>query len=287
MIVGLDHIVLLCPSIDEGIAVYETLLGREADWRSQDQGGGASAYFQLDNMALELVAPAGGGPLTRRLHALLERDGPGLQSIVFASDKLEDDHRLFERRALKPDEIQPGESIDIGKSRDRRWARFRLDEETTAGVKVFVLQRDRADPLIAAPAPGAAAMTGLDHVVINTANPDRSVAIYGGRLGLRMALDRSNAEWDARLIFFRFGGVTVELVHKLSGGITPRPDRLYGLTWRTADIEAAHARLSKAGLAVSEIRPGRRPATRVFTVKDGTMNVPTLILGEDSSSSGP
>jgi hypothetical protein len=31
-------------------------------------------------------------------------------------------------------------------------------------------------------------------------------------------------------------------------------------------------------IEVSEIRTGRKPGTRVFTVKDGTLGVPTLVL---------
>ncbi len=72
MITGLDHVLLVCPSIDDGEAAYSSLLGREPDWRSQDTGGSATVIFQLGNTALEIMAPAGGGPLARRLHALIE-----------------------------------------------------------------------------------------------------------------------------------------------------------------------------------------------------------------------
>ena len=85
MITGIDHILLLCSSIEAGVATYETLLGRPADWRSTDSAGSSSAFFQLENLAVELIAPSGDGPMTQRLKQLLERDGPGLQSLVFAS----------------------------------------------------------------------------------------------------------------------------------------------------------------------------------------------------------
>jgi hypothetical protein len=101
---------------------------------------------------------------------------------------------------------------------------------------------------------------------------------------LRLALDRSNADWDMRLMFFRTGALTVELAHRLSAGVGNQPDRLYGLSWRVADIDAAHARLVRAKLAVSDVRQGRRPGTRVFTVKDGTINTPTLILSAEPAS---
>jgi hypothetical protein len=47
------------------------------------------------------------------------------------------------------------------------------------------------------------------------------------------------------------------------------------------DIDAAHARLVAAGFDVSEIRTGRRPGTRVATVRGETHGVATLVLGPD------
>jgi hypothetical protein len=86
-----------------------------------------------------------------------------------------------------------------------------------------------------------------------------------------------------RLMFFRIGGLTIELAHKLTGGIGNQPDKLWGLSWKVPDLEAAHARLIAQNIAVTSIRPGRRAGTRVFSVRDKTMNVPTLVLSEASS----
>ena len=36
--------------------------------------------------------------------------------------------------------------------------------------------------------------------------------------------------------------------------------------------------LAGAGLDVSEVRAGMKPGTRVFTVRDGTCGVPTLMI---------
>ncbi len=283
MITGLDHIVLLASSIDEAEAVYSTLLNREADWRSKDPAGAASVFFQMETMALELIAPTGSGPLSRRLHTLLDQEGPGLQSMVFSSSAIGDTHRLLSRRGLKPEEIQPGESIDPARGAARSWSRFRLSDEATNGVKLFVLQRQPNDPLAYRPA-GDASVATLDHVVINTASPDRALALYGARLGLNLALDRSNADWDARLMFFRTGGLTVELAHRLSKGESAAPDKLWGMSWRVPDIEAAHQRLKAAGLQVSDTRQGRRPGSTVFTLKSGTLDVPTLILASEPAN---
>lgn len=283
MITGIDHIVLLCASIEDAETTYSLLLGREPDWRSKDSAGAASVFYQLETMALELLAPSGSGPVARRLHTLLDQGGPRLESIVFKTGSIADAHRLCARRGLQPDEIATGESIDPERGAARSWSRFRLSDESTNGVKLFVLQRSDNDPMTYNAA-GAAAASTLDHVVINTHAPDRSLALYGARLGLNLALDRSNPDWDARLMFFRTGGSTVELAHRLSKGESHAPDKLWGLSWRVPDIEAVHTRLSAAGLQVSETRQGRRPGSKVFTVKSGTLGIPTLILANEPAN---
>jgi catechol 2,3-dioxygenase-like lactoylglutathione lyase family enzyme len=283
MISRLDHVLLVCQSIDDGEAAYSTLLGREPDWRSHDPAGAASVIFQLQNMALELMAPTGGGPLARRLHGMLDQDGPGLKSIIFGTDDLTSARAMLDRRGLKPEEPVPGESVDPYSGRARYWTRFRLDDALTHGVRTFVLERRLPDPLSCSPH-GPAVVAALDHIVINTANPDRAAALYGARLGLRLALDRSNPDWDMRLQFFRTGDLTVELAHRMSQGVSDKPDRLWGLSWRVPDIEAAHGRLADAGAHVTSVRQGRRPGSRVFTVREGTLNTPTLILSAETGS---
>jgi catechol 2,3-dioxygenase-like lactoylglutathione lyase family enzyme len=279
MITAIDHIVFLCPTIKEGLQTYRLLLGREPDWQSVDSSGIASAYFQLDDIALELIAPHGQSETAVKLRDRLRDQGPGLQSIIFRSDNLEADRRVFERRALKPDDIQTGQSVDIASGRTRKWTRFRINDETSNGVRMFVLQRDVDDPLLVQTS-SSDAINGLDHLVITTANPDKALALYGSRLGLRLTLDLSIAERDMQLLSFKAGDTRIEMSHRISKASPTEPDKLWGITWRTNDIEAAHARMTKSGLNVSEVRKGMSKGTRVFTVRDGTLNVPTLILAD-------
>ena len=85
--------------------------------------------------------------------------------------------------------------------------------------------------------PGAR-LLGLDHVVISTADPERAAALYGARLGLDMALDRTRPDWG-QLMFFRCGDLIVEVVRRPGAGGDPAHDKLWGLSWRVADIDAA------------------------------------------------
>lgn len=274
---GLDHVVIAVRDLDAGVAAYQTLLGRAPSWRADVVGGGAEvALFRLANLAVELMAPAGDGPTAERLRAVLDAHGEGLASLAFSVSDIERAHRRLLRLGLEPEPIAPGESVDRLSGARRTWRRTRASTAATHGVRIFLIQPDSPVPLARSGAAGA--VTGLDHVVVRTPDPERAAALYGARLGLDMRLDRSNPAWGARLLFFRCGDLIVEIAHDLRTGSSAGPDRLWGLSWRVDDAEAARARLAAAGLDVTEVRPGRKPGTRVFSVRDGSCGVPTLML---------
>jgi hypothetical protein len=79
-------------------------------------------------------------------------------------------------------------------------------------------------------------------------------------------------------MFFRCGDLIVEVVKRPVADSDQTHDKLWGLSWRVADIDATRARLVAAGVGVSELRAGRKPGTRVVSVRDGTCGVHTLVL---------
>jgi len=261
LIAGFDHVVIAVRDLAAGVAAYQLLLGREA-LPAIEHDGVATALIVTSNIAVELMAPIGASERARRLQAALDDGGEGLKSLVFAVGDIERAHGRAERVGLAPDAIV---------ERAAAWQSFRGNTERTHGVRLFFMQRD------AAPAPSAAhacGVRGLDHVVIRSPDAERAAALYGARLGLDMRLEREVR--GARLMFFRCGDAIVEIVHDVS--VADAKDRLWGLSWRVADGDAERARLAAAGLDVSEVRQGIKPGTRVFTVRTGTVNVPTLMI---------
>ncbi len=278
MITALDHFVLLCPDLDAALADYTTLLGHTPTWRAEGEGS-ATAIFSLGNTALELMAPRGDGPVADKLRDLTQ-DGAKLTSLVYRSDDIAGDHHLMTRRGLAPSEPVAASSTHLDTDAERNWQRFRIPDDKMAGIKTFILQPDAVLP-IGDVEPGA--VTALDHLVINTPHPERAVATYGARLGLRFALDRTAEQWKTRFLFFRLGGLTLEVIHRLGEDHdASASDSIWGLTWETDDLAAAHARIAAAGLDVSEIRTGRKPGSEVFTVRNGTQDVPTLFIAHTS-----
>jgi catechol 2,3-dioxygenase-like lactoylglutathione lyase family enzyme len=250
MIDRLDHIVLAASLPDATVADCQAVLGRHADGLS----------VQLANTRLEVRAVAEGA-------------ADGLSELVFATSDGAKTERLLGQRALPVVAHADGTP--------------RIAAAATHGVSIALVARTGTDATRPSrPIPGAdeaGCVSGLDHVVIRSPNPERAVALYAGRLGLSLRLDRTEPAWGARLLFFRCGDLIVEVVHDLKSGLGDGPDRLWGLSWRVPDIARAHVRLRAAGVQVSDIRTGRRPGTQVFTVKSRTAGVPTLVLGPASS----
>ena len=128
-----------------------------------------------------------------------------------------------------------------------------------------------------------AAEVAIDHVVVETPDADRAIGLWRDRMGLRLALDRMFPERGLRLVFFRSGGVTLELAAAHPAPtVADGPDRLHGVSYRVTNLGARRERLLRAGVDVSEIRRGMRPGTSVATVRSGTAGVPTLLLEADA-----
>ena len=274
MITGLDHVVVLVGDIAAATKAYETLFARPPAWRSSGDGA-MRVLFTLDNVTLELMSPDGDGATAARIRAVMAEQGEGLASLCFLTNDIAKMHRRLDRLMLKPEPVTEAESRDATTDATLSWKRTRAASEATRGVRLFFLELTKARPLSGRTTAGS--IGAMDHVVIATADPERAAALYGARLGLDMALDRSHPDWG-RLMFFRCGDLIVEVVHRPGKDTDAGHDRLWGLSWRVADIDMVRARLVSSGVDVSDVRIGRKPGTRVLTVRDGTCGIPTLLV---------
>jgi catechol 2,3-dioxygenase-like lactoylglutathione lyase family enzyme len=282
VITGLDHVVILIGDIAAAELAYQTLFARAPAWRNTGDGADR-VLFTLDNMTLELMSPNGDGAAADRIRTVIAEQGEGLASICFRASDITKMHRRLDRLTLKPEPVAHIESRDTISGATLSWKRTRAATEATRGVRLFFLELAKERPLSVRTAP--ASINAMDHVVISTADPERAAALYGARLGLDMALDRSHPDWG-QLMFFRCGDLIVEVVHRPGKDATADKahDRLWGLSWRVADIDATRARLASAGVDVSEVRTGRKPGTRVLTVRNGTCGIPTLLVERTARS---
>lgn len=258
MITAVSHLALAADNVEATAADYELLLDRKAQ-RLRAADGKPLCRFQLSNLAFE-ISPADG-------------HGEGLKSIGFEVVDINGTVRKLTRRGLMIGDISEQAFTMPDGGGMIRWI-AEIAPASTHGVAMSIVET-------AAPAsvqPASSSVSGLDHVVIRSPNPERAVALYGGRLGLDFALDRTNPDWGSRLLFFVCGGVRVEIGHSLAKGVSDLPDSLWGLAWRVSDATETQARLQRAGLNTSDAKAGRRPGSHVLTVRSGTRNVPTIML---------
>jgi catechol 2,3-dioxygenase-like lactoylglutathione lyase family enzyme len=259
MITAVSHLAFAADDVDAATADYELILDRKAE-RLRSADGKPLSRFQLANIAFEISAAAS--------------HGEGLKSIGFEAADIEGTVRKLARRGLVIGDIfeQAFSTSTGGPGMTRRLAE--ITATSTHGVAMSVSETLTPASL----AQAGSTVSGLDHVVIRSPNPERAIALYGGRLGLDFALDRTNQDWGSRLLFFVCGGVRVEIGHSLAKGVSDLPDSLWGLAWRVADASQTQAKLQGAGVETSDAKSGRRPGSQVLTVKSRTRNVPTIML---------
>jgi catechol 2,3-dioxygenase-like lactoylglutathione lyase family enzyme len=258
MITAVSHLAFAADDVEAASADYALLLDRKPQ-RLHTADGKRLDRFQLANVAFE-ISPADGR-------------GEGLKNIAFEAVDIETTLRKLGRRGLGVGAVaeEAFSAIGGGSGMTRRLAE--ISPASTHGVAIAVVET-----LTRPDMGGLRSVSGLDHVVIRSPNPERAVALYGARLGLDFALDRTNADWGSRLLFFVCGGVRVEIGHSLTKGVSDLPDSLWGVAWRVADCTETQARLQAAGVATSDGKSGRRPGSQVLTVRSHTRNVPTIVL---------
>ncbi len=280
MIHALDHVDLVVKDLDAAAEQYTALLGRKPVWLAEANGV-KHVWFQLGNMGLNIMSPTGPGVTGDTVRTRLNSVGEGIYALAFAVRDLAAAAKLIERRGIPASPPSPIRATDPKTGEKRYWNTSVLASTATAGTQIFLTERNEASPPFPMSEPVGderAAVNELDHVIIRTPNPDRAIAIYGGRLGLDLRLDRPNPQLGNRLMFFKVGGAIVEIGAPLRVASTEGIDKFGGFAWRVRNPEMVNARLAQAGRNVSEVRQGRKPGTAIFTVRDGTVGVPTVMI---------
>lgn len=279
MITGIDHIAILVRDFDATVKSYETIFGRAPNWLGA-MPGGRHAWFQFEDMALDIIGSHGSGPEAEASRAEIAKFGDAIWGLGFSVPDLDAATRLFERRGLH---FLPRHTTRTtnASGATRSWEVAVMKRKSANGVALFLVENRPGAPrwpVAAANVPDEEAVSTLDHIVVNTTHPERATALYGARLGLDLRLDRANEQWGARQLFFRCGGAVVEIGASLKVPASDAPDTFGGLAWRVRNPESARVRIAAAGVDVSEVRKGRKPGTSVFTVRNGTGGIPTLML---------
>ena len=276
MLDSVDHIIIAVEDISVSVENYTKILGFPPTWKGVHPGQGTeNALFPLENLYVELLASNGEGPGSDMIKSFIELNGEGLCGIALNTSDIEAARNKLVAEGVDIGNFIEGEGKDEDSGEIRTWKNLFLPFSLTRGLFTFLIQheegsipnhRDEFD----------AAVTRLDHVVINTNDPEGIISLYRDTFGIRLALDQTVEQWGGRMLFFRLNHTTLEVIAKENG--EQPEDSLWGLAWVVTDIRETYARLISEGLEVTDVKEGRKPNTLVATVKSSTCNIPTLLI---------
>ena len=277
MIERLDHLVIAVNDLNSAIESYTKLFGYGPTWRGvHEHLGTAHALFPVENTYLELLASNGEeGAGAAMIKATLELNGEGLAGLVLGTSNINDLKESLLASGLELKDLSLGEGVDSDQGLKRTWKNLFLPFSLTRGMFAFIIQHETGElPLVHGRS--SSTINKLDHVVINTNDPEGFKSLYEDSFGIRLALDQTIEKWGGRMLFFRLNHTTIEVIGKPDED--DPADHLWGLAWSVEDLTATHQRLVEEGIELSEVKAGRKENTLVCTVKSDTCNVPTLLI---------
>ena len=281
MINRLDHLIVSVKDIGIAEDNFTKFFGSEPVWRGEhSELGTINAIYNFSNTYFEILAAKGEGIGATLVKQSIEEKGEGLTGIVLGTDNIQDCENQILNKDFKSSTISNGEGMDFDNGEVRRWKSLFLPSDLTRGLFAFLIQHTEGN----LPLPNKFSDTSvnkLDHVVINTNDPDGFIDVYQDTYGIRLALDQTVEKWGGRMLFFRLNKTTIEVIAKKDENKIE--DKLWGLAWDVEDIKKTHSRLLNEGFEITPVKEGRKPNTLVATVKSNVYNIPTLLIQHLSS----
>ena len=257
MINKVDHIIVAVKDLSEAEESFSILFGSRPVWRGEHpELGTINSIFNFDNIYFELLASNGEGLGAQFIEQTIENDGEGLAGIVLGTNNLESLRENILSNGYEPGTITRGHAEDTENGSTRGWQNLFLPDELTRGLFSFLIQHDQGS-LPHKENISDSSIGKLDHVVINTNDPEGLIEVYRDTFGIRLALDQTVEKWGGRMLFFRLNKTTIEVIAK-EDDQKPR-DSLWGMAWEVKNIEKTHKRLSESGVILTDIKDGRKP----------------------------
>ena len=250
MIKSLDRITYLASSLERAEKTFSSFFDLKPSKRViSAEKNYESLIYIFENMCFEVIEKKDDLSEKNKLYgfSLLSDDLSSIDiSIISEKNNRQEE---FE------DKVQSVKSIDIKQSPD-----FQLLVNEYEN-----LDMDRANENN---------LFALDHLVLTTNKSDDLIDLYEKELGIRLALDQFVEKWGGRMLFFRTGQATIEVIdNKVEGN-----DQFWGLAWKTKDIRKKREYLVENGFNVSDVKDGRKKDTLVATVKFDEIKIPTLLV---------
>ena len=276
MIKSIDHILVAVKDLEKAVRDYSLVFGFGPTWQGNHPSlGTKNALFPLENMYLELIAIDDEGPLAETVNEHLKKNGESIFGLALETDNIDLTKNELSASFNTDLEISDGKGVNNISKDERHWRNIFIPNKLSRGIFTLLIQHTKGI-LPEHDISDESNISRMDHVVINSNDPDGLVDLYGDKYGIRLALDQFVEKWGGRMLFFRTDHTTIEAIGIKKDG--PAEDFLWGLAWTTKDIKKTHKRLVDAGVNVTDIKDGRKPKTLVATIKSHCADVPTLLI---------
>ena len=276
MIKSIDHILVAVKDLEKAVRDYSLVFGFGPTWQGNHPSlGTKNALFPLENMYLELIAIDDEGPLAETVNEHLKKNGESIFGLALETDNIDLAKNELSASFNTDLEILDGKGVNNISKDERYWRNIFIPNKLSRGIFTLLIQHTKGI-LPEHDISDESNISRMDHVVINSNDPDGLVDLYGDKYGIRLALDQFVEKWGGRMLFFRTDHTTIEAIGIKKDG--PAEDFLWGLAWTTKDIKKTHKRLVDAGVNVTDIKDGRKPKTLVATIKSHCADVPTLLI---------
>jgi catechol 2,3-dioxygenase-like lactoylglutathione lyase family enzyme len=289
MLSSLDHIVLAVRDLDSAAAAYAGVLGRAPSWRGTHPAlGTRNVLFSCGSVYLELLAAtAASTPVTDALLETLGERDERLFALALGVHDIDTAVAAAQAGGLRVTHAVAGEGVDERGARRRTWRSAFVDPDSVRGLRLLLIQHTSPPDTLPHGEPAGAEVSiwsGLDHVVMFTADLDASRALWVERFGLVERWRKDFPERHTHNLGLDLAGVTLELVTRTDKPAKPARDALWGVAYRVRDCDAAVTRVRAAGFDADDARPGLAPRTHVTTVR--WSRTPTLLLAREPRPSG-
>ncbi len=250
MIKSLDRVSYLTNSLEKTEKTFSTFFDAKPSKKiiSKDQNYESLIYI-FENMNFEIIKKNNDSSEKDKLN------GFSLLSDNLTSLNISTSYDEYENSEESDNEAQLVKSIIIKQSTDFQLSVNEYEDSN--------MDRSNENNLFA-----------LDHLVLTTNKSDALINLYEKELGIRLALDQFVEKWGGRMLFFRTGHATIEVIdNKVEGN-----DQFWGLAWKTKDIRKKREYLVENGFDVTDVKDGRKKDTLVATVKFDEIKIPTLLV---------
>ena len=273
MLTRVQNIFLVTKNLEETSRKFSIFFGRKSNFTGQSKNLGIDIIsFGLNKTNICLISPKSSGIWSKTINNFLKNKGEGIFGINFSSDNLESDYDNFVKNKLKLSDKISGYFEGNNKSQIK-FSFFNILDNNIKNLNILISNEiDFQNNKVYS----KNNVSKVNQLVIQTDDPESIKGIFDGKLRIRLALDKTFKEWAGRMLFFRLGGVTLEVVE---GKDIKQNSQYYGIGWHADNYNNCYNALLKDGFSFSEIRKGRKKGTLVSTLKKPILNIPTILIG--------